>query len=186
MDDLLELNKSDDRVSSKEQAVDTVMANAASETFRVLPCCEKSYYDNKFIKSHSMQANELLRCRWQRYRDNYHNRKISAFNFSVVNDLHFYNYTIRNAPDMTLSRRTDFTMKLKPGPGFDKLGEQPIPNELFMKRGPAKKKVKFTKVETRGPSKEHEPVKQSLKYSVDINTKKNGREKHNEYKIINK
>ncbi|KAI5631999.1 hypothetical protein NE865_15296 [Phthorimaea operculella] len=169
MGDKHELYKLSDEKTARDctndLAVDPEMVNYVSNNFRVLPIFEKSHFEYKYIKSHRMQTNELLRRRWQRYRENYHNRKITALNFPSVHDLHFYNNTIRSTSEMIPSRCSSVRMNLKPGPGFDQLGDRPIPNELLMKRGQTNKKVSFSKKETKKEScalSEDKPVKQSV------------------------
>lgn len=62
--------------------------------------------------------------------------------FDLFRDYHFTNCRNILKPEFSVHTKTDFRKKLKPGPGVDAVyGTQlPIPQELLMTRGEAKKK----------------------------------------------
>ncbi|XP_028168171.1 nucleolar protein 56-like [Ostrinia furnacalis] len=65
-------------------------------------------------------------------------------------DYHFYNCKNRLIPALSIHTKTEFRRTLKPGPGVDRLGQMPIPQELHMKRGEKKIEKKKRRSSAKG------------------------------------
>ncbi|XP_063836999.1 uncharacterized protein LOC135086125 [Ostrinia nubilalis] len=124
-------------------SVDEAIVKTFSNDFRVLPLFEKKLFDYTRVRHYSLRRNRLLGCRWRRYIDTNMGRERNPFQFPKVDDFHFYNYHNRYAPSQSICKIARHHRQLAPGPGVDKYGQMPIPDDMHLRKtvGIAKKWV---------------------------------------------
>lgn len=122
-----------------DKTIDEALLKQIATNFRTLPSFENMTYSHIYRKHYSLRTNEFLKCRWKEYKAHAEERVYSPFQFPDVRDFHFYQGDVLFNPSLTVHKFSSFRNHLKPGPGVDKFGQMPIPDELFMERGLDKK-----------------------------------------------
>lgn len=122
-----------------DKTIDAALVNQIATTYRTLPSFENTTYEHIYRKHYALKSNEFLQCRWHEYKVHVENRVYSPFQFPDIRDYHFYQGDVQFNPSLSVHKSSSLRFHLKPGPGVDKYGQMPIPNELFMERGIDKK-----------------------------------------------
>ncbi|KAJ8704006.1 hypothetical protein PYW07_013300 [Mythimna separata] len=99
---------------------------------RVLPLYEERIHKFKYTRGYSLNNNEMLKCRWTQF-STARKPKI-PFKFPSVNDMHFYKNTVMHAPEESVNQRENHRFHLRSGPGIDRFGQLPIPNEMQFRK----------------------------------------------------
>ncbi|KAJ8705703.1 hypothetical protein PYW08_012749 [Mythimna loreyi] len=126
----------------KEVTAAQARALPRSKGENVLPLYERKISDFKRMKLCSLETNENLKCRWESYIKNIEGMKRTAFQFPDISNLHFHNGGIKYLPSLTPANRSSNRRQMGLGPGVDKLGQLPIPYDLYGSKTIAKPKPK--------------------------------------------
>ncbi|GBP32720.1 hypothetical protein EVAR_16884_1 [Eumeta japonica] len=110
------------------------LATRIANDYRVIPEYSKVIMEYKNLRRYSLRNSDLLKRRWNRYRDEWKGRDKRPIFLPDRRDEHFYNHNPVYRPEESMHKKMDFRMKLKPGPGVDSVGHIPIPDELMIKR----------------------------------------------------
>ncbi|XP_063371640.1 uncharacterized protein LOC134659861 [Cydia amplana] len=115
-----------------EEDEDAEFNENLSKDFDLLPLFERQYSAYVSIKKYSLKNNEKLRNRW-------HERVMTGISAGIkampnINDYHFHNCRTKFLPSESLANYKSSHFHLTPGPGVDKYGQRPIPDDMILKR----------------------------------------------------
>nr|XP_049704238.1 uncharacterized protein LOC110375747 [Helicoverpa armigera] len=112
--------------------IDKALDKMILDETRILPLFETRYHHYREKRSVSLVQNEFLECRWSEFMKTCHQK--TMFRFPTVDDLHFSNYSIRYLPKESIRNRVDNRLRLRMGPGVDKYGQIPVPDDVNVRK----------------------------------------------------